>query len=239
MQHATSYSITAMSTTTVIGHLRTAIVIQLVDVTITRRRDELIAKIIAYARSEHASDMLMTRAGHILLWRSDSAIESERAADLSTDMTNLRDLLQLDTDPVQLVMFDDKPELFIAYWYGGLSSSSSLEEATENNIDECDDYDYDYDYDLSVWFRKGSRITDNDVVMELRRRANVPNTAPAKDTMIWSTPTSSVWRPINVPPTRRLQISCAYTAVVMLTVPEGMTVHTQRMNDFIFVNVSK
>ena len=216
---------------------RKSITIQLVDVSIAQHSDELIKNVIDYARSEHVSDMLMTRAGHIMLWRADDAIGA--CNDLFTDMKRMRNLLKLDTDPIQLVAFDEKPELFLAYWYGGLQPLSPGE---ANKTDECksDEYDacdYDYDYDMSLWFRKGTRIIDDNVVMELRRLANTPNTSPAKDTMIWSTPTS-VWRPINVPPTRRYQIPCSSTGVVMLTVPDNMTVFTQKAEHFIFVNVS-
>ena len=110
----------------------------------------------------------------------------------------------------------DRPDLFLAYWFGGASVNTAdpagAADVTDRfqNCNTNDDNDVDFvDYDLSLWFRVGNRLVDDDAILEQRRLANAPTTSAAKDTIIWKTPTADVVRPIATPPTRRYQVPCA------------------------------
>ncbi len=195
---------------------RMAIVFQLVAVDIGSRRNELVDALKVYACSERAVDMLMTRAGHVLLWRTDDTATSKIHPQFVDDTQRLGRLLKLTSEPIHLTSFDDRPDLFLAYWFGGASVNTAdpagAADVTDRfqNCNTNDDNDVDFvDYDLSLWFRVGNRLVDDDAILEQRRLANAPTTSAAKDTIIWKTPTADVVRPIATPPTRRYQVPCA------------------------------
>ena len=134
-----------------------AIVFQLVAVDIGSRRNELVDALKVYACSERAVDMLMTRAGHVLLWRTDDTATSKIHPQFVDDTQRLGRLLKLTSEPIHLTSFDDRPDLFLAYWFGGASVNTAdpagAADVTDRfqNCNTNDDNDVDFvDYDLSA-----------------------------------------------------------------------------------------
>ena len=223
----------------------TAIVFQLVAVDVGSRLNELVEALKTYACSEHAADILLTRAGHVLLWRANETDRSKIHPRFVDDTKRLARLLKLTSEPIHLTGFDDRPDLFLAYWFGGASVNTADGTADVadrfQNCDTDDDGDGDFvDHDLSLWFRVGDRLVDDDAILEQRRLANAPTTSAAKETLIWKTPTTDVVRPIATPPTRRYQVPCAAGGkLVLITVPDDTTLYVERLEHLIFLTVTK